>query len=205
MNRRRLLFLALLLTIGSPASADLRDDFEVGLHVSMGPSQMVSSSSVPAGYRLSGAFGTSATYKVDAKISLEAQLGYALKGNATEDFAIGINTVSLYSRLHYIHFPLVVRYAVSDITPNHKLSFIFGGFGSYLISADQDLNGVTSDIQNNLSKIDHGLIFGVGLAQKSPFNPKHTLTYELKYEFGTRDILDRAKNRYLGLGLRYGL
>lgn len=136
--------------------------------------------------------GAFVNFEMTDKISLQPELLFSMQGFEVEDIDGSTN-------LSYLNVPVSAQYRITDE--------IYGEFGpqlGVLLTAENDYEGTTDDIKDDLTTIDFGLNFGAGYIMDSG------LGINVRYGLGLTTIDEGdnpndIRNSVFSFGLSYGL
>jgi len=186
MNQKKLLLLALLLTVSSLVFAQgiVAKGFKGGLNIANYTGADVSEYTKS---RYGFAAGAFLTYKLNSNLSLQPEIYYTTKGvevNQDDDDIYFHNDVIL----SYIELPLLLKMNFnnsSDLTPfiflGPAIAFNVGGTYDVTIEGDYFDDYEDSGDLKDISPIDFSLVFGGGIDTEK-------VTFDIRYDFGLSKV-----------------
>lgn len=183
---------ALLLLIGLSASAQ---KVHYGVHaganfaVQSEIAEYYSNNNIRTGLH-AGIFGN---YELSSKFALQMEANYDQKGGKYED---------VIQKYDYISVPVLAKYSLgkSDLTAL-QFNINAGPYASYLINAEAEFNGISTDLKSISKDFEFGVIAGFGM--KYPI-AKNALVFDLRLGLGLTDyetINSDPSNKYIGVSL----
>ena len=139
-----------------------------------------------------GAFGN---YFLNNALAIQGEINYEQKGGKSE---------SVESRYDYLSVPVLLKYSLGK-SNNTSLRFNInvGPYAGYLLSAENETEGITIDMKDNSKTMEFGAIAGFGM--EYPIGNQN-LTMDLRLSLGlTGYDKDNStpKNKYVGITLGY--
>jgi len=129
--------------------------------------------------------GGVAEIPITDKLSFQPELLYSSQG-AEYDEGLDFGGISANSKINldYINVPLMAKYYVIE-----NLGVEFGPLVGFLISAEEDYDGETVDVKDDLKSIDFGLAAGAN------YELDFGLNFGLRYNLGLADISDGSDDK----------
>jgi len=139
-----------------------------------------------------GAFGN---YEINNWLSLQAEANYDQKGSKTE---------SSVNKYDYLTVPVLAKFSLgkSDKT-KLKFNLNVGPYAGFLLDAEHEVEGVTTDYKDNTENFEIGAIAGFGM--KYPI-ANNNIVFDLRLGLGLNsyDKNDSdPSNKYIGVTLGY--
>ncbi|NQU32332.1 MAG: PorT family protein [Bacteroidetes bacterium] len=144
---------SLLISVSSTAQ-----DFHYGLKagsnfaVQSGIANYFDNNNIRTGLSV-GAFGN---YSVNNWLSLQTEISYDQKGGKSDDYT---------NRFDYITVPVLAKFSLgkSDRTSlNFNLNV--GHYAGFLLNAESEIEGVTTDVKDNSENLEFGAMAGFGIS-----------------------------------------
>jgi hypothetical protein len=179
-------------------------DFSSITHAGEVVDQIVEHSSADASSKVGAAFGGFVEFRLRNRLSFNPGLLFVMKGVKLDE---SDNFGTVKANVHYLEFPLLVRYATS-MNAGTAYALVGPSFGVKAgTSARLDTSGSTveENIDPAIRSFDMGLVFGGGLE-------RGRYLLEARYTLGMTDIAtaiyphaDSLQNRVLAvfLGLKF--
>lgn len=139
-----------------------------------------------------GVFGNVELVK---NLKLQAELNYDQKGEKTDTETL---------KYDYVTVPVLLKYSLGK-SDNTALNFNInaGPYAGFLLNAERDFNGVTTDLSGNTEDFEFGIIGGFGLDYPIANNK---LVLDLRLGLGLT-AFDKTNsdpnNKYIGITLGY--
>jgi hypothetical protein len=148
--------------------------------------------------RLGFAVGGTGTYKISEDLSVEGELSYSQRGAKYEKSGLDIS-----QKFDYIDIPVNVVWTTPELADDLTTKLGLGLQASYLLSAETDNAGTITDVKDNLSDIDYGLNVGASASIPSPFGEEGSISAEVRYYLGLKEIADKQQNTGIQFNAAY--
>ncbi len=139
-----------------------------------------------------GAFGN---YGINNWLTLQAELNYDQKGGNTE------TTTNKYD---YLTVPVLAKFSLGKSDRSDlRFNINVGPYAGYLLNAESDIEGVTTDLKDNTEGFEFGAIGGFGVSYPIANNK---IVFDVRMGLGltSYDKVDSdPSNKYIGVTLGY--
>lgn len=139
-----------------------------------------------------GAYGN---YGFNNWFMLQTEVNYDQKGGKSE---------TITSRYDYLTIPVLAKFSLGKSDQSDlKFNINLGPYAGFLLNAENEVEGVTTDMKDNTEGIEFGAIGGFGLSYPISNNK---IVFDVRMGLGltSYDMVDSdPSNKYIGITLGY--
>lgn len=170
--------------------------FQIGVKAGMGGSTRSELGNICDNSNIRFAYNAGLTLRESLNdwFAMKGELQYAQRGSSFDFTKNGIKTEQT-DKLDYLTIPVKAEF--STPVQNSKIFFATGPYVGFLLNAEQEVNGRSTDLKENTRDADFGMAMELGLIR--PLG-KTDMVFSVNYDMGftqTSKVTDELQNKAL--------